>query len=295
MSDLPERPFVVNEAEYPFESHWFERDGSHMHYIDEGKGIPVLLLHGNPTWSFLYRKVIKQITGFCRAIAPDYPGFGMSDYPPGYDYMPQGHAEWVTALIDYLKLEQFILVLQDWGGPIGMSIAVDQPDNIAGLVIANTWAWKEEDWKFRLFSAVLGGPVGRYLILRHNLFARRILPMTLRHAEAKSSEIIDHYLRPFATPESRMGTYVFPREINKSGDWLAAIETKLHTLSEKPIELVMGSKDVGLGNDKVISRWQRHFPQAVVTRVSGAGHFIQEDAPDQVAAAIQRVIERQQS
>jgi haloalkane dehalogenase len=87
------RKFEVDRAEYPFADRWLEREGSALHYVDEGSGPAVLMLHGNPTWSFLYRKVIKQLGGACRSIAPDYPGFGLSDHPPGYGYTPQEHAE----------------------------------------------------------------------------------------------------------------------------------------------------------------------------------------------------------
>ncbi|MBI1819255.1 MAG: alpha/beta fold hydrolase, partial [Nitrospirae bacterium] len=88
-----------------------------MHYVDEGNGTPVLLLHGNPTWSYLYRNIIKELVHEARLIAPDYPGFGFSDHPPGYGYTPVEHAEWVSALIDHLGLKKMILVCQDWGGP----------------------------------------------------------------------------------------------------------------------------------------------------------------------------------
>src|SRR2546426_9493886 len=131
----------VDSAEYPFADRWFERGGSALHYVDEGSGPPVLMLHGNPTWSFLYRNVIKQLGGAVRSIAPDYPGFGLSDHPPGYGYTPQEHAEWIHALIDDTGLKRFVLVLQDWGGPIGLSIAVERPEDVAGLVVLNTGAW----------------------------------------------------------------------------------------------------------------------------------------------------------
>ena len=184
-------------------------------------------------------------------------------------------------------------MVQDWGGPIGMSIAVERPDDVAGLVIANTWGWRAEDFMFKAFSGLIGGPIGKYLILNHNFFAKRIMPMLLTRPEVKTKKIIDNYTKPFPTKFERMGTYVFPREINKSGKWLASIESKLHVLAEKPIELLMGSRDFGLGNDRVIERWQKHFKNANVTRVPDAGHYIQEEAPAQVASAIKRMIERQ--
>lgn len=101
-----QRPFIVDKEEYPFKSNWFMRDGISMHYIDEGEGIPVVLCHGNPDWSFLYRNIIKELQSECRLIAYDLPGFGFSDTPRNYGFTPQEHAEWINALvIDHLILE----------------------------------------------------------------------------------------------------------------------------------------------------------------------------------------------
>ena len=290
MNEFRKRAFSVNSSEYPFESHWFERDGSFMHYLDEGEGLPVILLHGNPTWSFLYRKVIKQLEGVCRIVAPDYPGFGLSDHPPGYGYTPKEHAGWVGALIDHLALEHFVLVVQDWGGPIGLSIAVNRPSKVSGLVICNTWSWPADQALTQIFSAVFGGPIGRYLILQHNFFVRRIAPF---RGALKSSEVFRAYIDPFPTPPSRMGTYVFPREIVKSAKWLESIESKLHLLVDKPVELVWAMKDLGFGNEKTIARWHNYFPDAPVDRIPDAGHYLQEESPDRVAAGIRRLLGRQ--
>jgi len=263
-----------------------------MHYLDEGEGFPILLLHGNPTWSFLYRKVIKHLDGSCRLIAPDYPGFGMSTHPPNYGYTPQEHAEWVNALIDHLDLDRFVLMVQDWGGPIGLSIAVNRPDDVAGLVIGNTWAWKADDRLMRVFSAIIGGPLGKFLILRFNFFARRLMPPLLTQTDVKTSEVLKAYTDPFPTRNSRMGTYVFPWAINNSDAWLASLEENLHLLANKPVELVIGLKDFIFSKDAVIERWQLHFPNAELDRISDVGHFLQEESPDRVAAAILRVLEQ---
>lgn len=290
MNDSPKRSFSVNPSEYPFESHWFERNGSLMHYLDEGEGLPVIMFHGNPTWSFLYRKVIKQLGGVCRSIALDYPGFGLSDHPPSYGYTPKEHAEWVNALIDHLALERFVPVVQDWGGPIGLSIAANRPDTVAGLVICNTASWPADQVLPRIFSAVFGGPIGKYLILRYNFFVKRIAPFS---GALKSSEVFRAYTDPFPTPTSRMGTYVFPREIVKSAEWLASIESKLDLLADKPVELVWAMKDLAFGNEETIARWHSYFPDAPVDRIPEAGHFLQEESPDRVAAGIRRLLDRQ--
>jgi haloalkane dehalogenase len=141
METVLDRPFVVSTDEYPFQDRWLSFGDGRIHYVDEGRGPTVLLLHGNPTWSYLYRNVIKELRGEARLIALDYPGFGMSSAPTGYGFTPQEHLEAVAKLIAELNLEQIILVAQDWGGPIGSAYAVNHRQNIRGIILMNTWAW----------------------------------------------------------------------------------------------------------------------------------------------------------
>ena len=292
MPERSPRPFEVSQALYPFADNWFERNGAAMHYVEEGHGVPVVMLHGNPTWSFLYRDVIKAVKDECRAIAPDYPGFGFSAPPPGYGYTPQEHADWVKALVDELNLDRFVLVMQDWGGPIGCSVAVDRPEDVAGLVILNTWCWRTlmGGW---IFSVIMGGrPLGRFLQLKRNQFATRILPSGILNDERKTPEVLKAYADPFPTPESRMGTWVFPRAIRKSGDWLEGIESRLYLLRRVPVEMVWAMKDPAFGSEKYIKCWQEHFPGAPIERLDDASHYLQEDRPDAVAGAIRRVLGR---
>ncbi len=287
---MRERPFTVSAADYPFRDRWFERCGAAVHYVDEGNGTPVLLLHGNPTWSYLYRHVIKELSGACRCIAPDYPGFGFSEHPADYGYTPKEHAECVTDLVDHLGLDGIVLVVQDWGGSIGLSVAVDRPESIAGLVILNTWCWPP-DWHLWSFSFAMGGPLGRYLQLRRNFFARRMVPWGIAREDRKTPEILKAYTDPFPTPQSRIGTFVFPRAIRKSAAWLRSIESKLPCLREKPVEMVWAMQDPAFGKEKYIRRWQGYFPEASVDRVQDASHYLQEDCPDRVAASVRRILD----
>jgi haloalkane dehalogenase len=233
--------------------------------------------------------VIKELTGLCRSIAPDYPGFGFSEHPQDYGYTPQEHAQWINALIDYLKLKGFVFVMQDWGGPIGLSIAVNRPDDVAGLVICNTWCWAP-DLNARIFSLIMGGPVGKYLHLRHNFFARRVVPAGIARRDAKAPEVLKAYTDPFPTPEARMGTYVFPREIRKAAPWLESVKAKLSVLRDKPVEIVWAMKDPAFGRESYLARWQCSFPNAPVDRIEDASHYLQEDNPERVAAAVKRLL-----
>src|SRR5208282_578788 len=133
-ADEPIRPSWLREPLYPFESRYADIDGARVHYVDEGSGPPLLLLHGNPTWSFLYRDLIKGLRDRFRCIAPDYPGFGLSHAAPGYSYTPAEHARILERLVLELDLQGLTMMVQDWGGPIGFAVATRQPSRFAAFV-----------------------------------------------------------------------------------------------------------------------------------------------------------------
>ncbi|MFH1529952.1 MAG: alpha/beta fold hydrolase [Pseudomonadota bacterium] len=288
---IDDRPFEVDAGLYPFEDRWMDVDGVLLHYLDEGHGTPVLLLHGNPTWSFLYRDVITALRGEARLIAPDYPGFGMSDHPEGYGYTPAEHAAYVRILVDRLGIEDFVVVMQDWGGPIGIDLATRRPARVAGLTILNTWAWPADAFA-TFFSVVMGGPWGPWLQQKKNFFATTLMEKSILDPARKLPQILAAYRAPFPTPASRRGTYVFPREIRTARKWLKGLEEMLVLLEGKPVEMVWAMKDPAFGKEKVIRRWLQHFPGTPVDRVEDAGHYLQEDAPDRVVAGIRRVLAR---
>jgi haloalkane dehalogenase len=135
------RPAWVDDELFPFESRFVAVDGHTVHYVDEGSGPTLLLLHGNPTWSFVYRDVIRALRDEFRCVALDYPGFGLSSPRTGYRYLPEEHARVVTAFVDTLGLRGVTLVAHDWGGPIGLATVQQRPAAFEGLVLANTWGW----------------------------------------------------------------------------------------------------------------------------------------------------------
>ena len=167
--------FTPDPDHYPFESRWFDSTVGPVHYVDEGAGPTVLLLHGNPDWSFLYRKIISALLPDVRCVAPDYPGFGLSCHPDGYGYTPGEHAEVVLELVDHLHLTDMVVMGQDWGGPIGMDVASRQPDRVKGLVMGNTWYWPVDTGPMAIFSRVMGSFPMQWLILRRNFFVNPIM------------------------------------------------------------------------------------------------------------------------
>ncbi len=282
--------FAPDKVLFPFQSRWFDGAGPRVHYVDEGKGRPVVMFHGNPTWSFLYRKVIQQLSDRFRCIAMDYPGFGLSERPSGYGYTSEEHARAIGKLVDHLNLDGFIVVGQDWGGPIGMTIALERADRMAGMVFANTWYWPAQG-SLATFSVVMSSPPLQWLILHRNSFVNFIMPRSV--ATPMDPKVFKSYQDAQPNPEARRGVAEFPRQIRLARPMLERLASSApKTLGDKPIELVWAMKDPAFGKQQVIARWQRDFPSANLTRLPNANHYIQEDAPDEVAAAVDRVQKR---
>ncbi|MDQ4040325.1 MAG: alpha/beta fold hydrolase [Actinomycetota bacterium] len=278
------RPSWVPEALYPFEDQYAEVDGAQVHYVDEGNGPPLLLLHGNPTWSFLYREVIGGLRDRFRCVAPDYPGFGLSTAPPGYGFTAREHAAMLERLVLELDLRDVTMMVQDWGGPIGFAVATRHPDRFARFVIGNTWAWPKSDPGTQVFSRLLAGPIGGYMIRNRNAFVERILPSNVRRRKLPP-EVMDAYRGPFPDAESRRPVHVFPRELLAARPLLAEVERGLAALSERPALIVWPTRDVAFRKPE-LRRWQQIFPAHHTVTLEGAGHYIQEDAPEEIVAAI---------
>ena len=269
---------------FPFESHYAELNGARVHYVDEGTGPPLLLLHGNPTWSFLYRELIAGLRDRFRCIAVDHPGFGLSTASPGYGFTPREHSEVLERLVLELDLSDVTMMVQDWGGPIGFAVAGRHPDRFSSFVVGNTWAWPKSDAGTQVFSRFLGGPAGAFLILRRNFFVDKILPSGVRRKELPE-RVMAAYRGPFPTPESRRPVLVFPREILRSRPFLAEVEKGLEPLRDRPALILWPTNDVAF-RDPERRRWEEVFPEHRTVMLEGAGHYIQEDAPEEIVPAI---------
>jgi haloalkane dehalogenase len=279
------RPAWVPADLYPFESRYADVDGCRLHHIDEGSGPVMLFLHGNPTWSFLYREIIKALRDRFRCVALDYPGFGLSTARPGYGFTAAEHAAVVERFVtEHLDLRDTTMMVQDWGGPIGFAVAGRHPDRFSAFVIGNTWAWPKSDVGTQLFSRLLGGPVGRRLIAQRNVFVERIIPGGVRRRTLPPA-VMEAYRGPFPTPASRRPTAVFPHEILAARPFLAEVERGLPKLRDRRALIVWPTKDVAF-REPERKRWESLFPDHRTVLLEGAGHYMQEDAPDEIAAAI---------
>jgi haloalkane dehalogenase len=277
-------PFEPDRRLFPFESKWLDSTVGPVHYIDEGGGDPILFLHGNPTWSFLYRGIVIRLRKRFRCIAMDYPGFGLSAHPENYGYTPAEHAEVVGELIRSLDLRDLTIMGHDWGGPIGMRVALNEIARLRGLVMGNTWYWPLDSWQMKAFAYVMGSAPMQTQILKRNLFVEKLMPLGVKFPLA--DEVMRHYREALPTPKSRIGVAELPRQLFEAGLWLGDLADQVaEKLANVPLLLVWGIGDV-LYPRTIMERFREDFRLAAVHRLD-AKHFIQEDAPGEIAEAIE--------
>jgi haloalkane dehalogenase len=283
---MASRPAWVNDRLFPFESRFADVGGAQVHYIDEGEGPVFLGLHGNPTWSFLYRHIVQGLRDRFRCVALDYPGFGLSIAPAGYRYTIAEHARVVEGFVDQLGLREITLMVQDWGGPIGFWVATRHPDWFRAFVIGNTWAWPMRgDRPIEVFSTVLGSDgLGGLLVRRADVFVNVFMRGGIRRTKLTGAER-NMYRWPHPTPESRVPVHVMPREILAAHELLAEVEQGLPRVAGKPALIVWGDQDPGF-KERHRLRWERTFANHRTQLLRGASHYIQEDAPEEIVLAI---------
>ena len=279
------RPDWVDDDLFPFESHFIEIDGHTVHYVDEGSGPTLLMLHGNPTWSFLFREVIRLLRKDFRCIALDYPGFGLSTPRPGYRYLPEEHADVVTAFVDELDLKDVTLVGQDWGGMIGLAVAQRRPGVFRRLVLANTWAWPVNGTlHFEWFGRIVGGLPMRFLVRQFNLLVNAFIPTGHQRRKPTAAEM-DHYRRALGTADRRQASAVLPGRVLASRDFFAEVEAGLPDVAQLPTLIVWGDADIAF-RPQERERLEATFPNHTTVIVEGAGTYVESDAPEEFAAAI---------
>lgn len=285
MAHVP--PFTPDRRLFPFESKWFDSRVGKVHYVDEGVGDPILFLHGNPTWSFLYRGVIIRLRKSFRCIAMDYPGFGLSVRPDGYDYTPAEHAGIVRDLVRHLGLRNLTLMGHDWGGPIGLRVACDELTRIRALVMGNTWFRPIDAWQIKAFGYLMSMAPVQSQILDKNLLVERIMPLGLKHP--LPPEVMHHYREAMPTPRSRMGAAELAAQLLGASGWLAELARDVEDeLANVPLLLTWGLHDLMLTR-RFMERFRETFRLTRVVRLD-AKHFIQEDAPKEIATAIESFV-----
>jgi haloalkane dehalogenase len=275
-------PFHVPFELFPVEHRFLDLDGARIHYVDEGSGETLLLLHGNPAWCFLYRKIIAALKSDFRCVALDYPGYGMSDAAPGYGFTPREHSAVLERFVNYLGLQDLTLMVQDWGGPIGLGFAGRRPELVSRLIIGNTFAWPlDGELRIRVFSWVMGGPVGRVLTSAFNFVPKVFFARGF--ARQTAPEVRDMYLAPWRDPGRRAAAVIAPRQLVAATPYLKDVEANLHRLADRPALIVWGTQDFAF-RDAERARFERVFSMHRTVLLDDASHFLQEDAGDRIAA-----------
>jgi cis-3-alkyl-4-acyloxetan-2-one decarboxylase len=278
MSSLPPN---LNEL-YPFQSHFLQlADGHRLHYLDEGQGPVVILLHGNPTWSFYYRDLVLGLRNRFRVIVPDHLGCGLSDKPQDYDYRLENHVANLTALTNHLKLDRYALGVHDWGGPIGMGHAVAHPERITRLLIFNTTCHLTADYPLEIRACrwpILGAIGVRGL----NLFLKLALKRAILRPGGLDRDTRAGYLYPYDSWAHRVAIHRFIQDIpmspsHPSQAYGTQTMGQLEKLVDKPMLLIWGLGDF-VFTEAFLAQWQARFPKAETIRLSDAGHWIVEDA-----------------
>lgn len=282
---------------YPFAPRSFMTPrGARMSYVDEGprSDEAVLMLHGNPTWSFYYRELVKALRPAMRCVAPDHVGMGLSEKPEHYDYTLATRIADVEALVAELGLKRVYLVVHDWGGAIGFGFAARHPELIGKLTVLNTAAFTSTRIPARI--AVCKAPVlGALLVRGLNGFAWPATWMSM-HRRRLTPDEKRGYLLPYDSWARRVAVSAFVRDIplnasHRSWAALVAAERGLAQFRDRPALVVWGGKDFCF-NDHFLARWREELPRADVHRLPDAGHYVLEDAGSEAVPRIADFIRR---
>ena len=275
---------------YPFESRWLDLDGLRYHYLDEGQGEPLLLVHGNPTWSFYWRELVKPLREQYRVIVPDHVGCGLSDKPRHYEYRLARHIDNLRRLIERLDLRGVTLLAHDWGGAIGLGAAVAEPERFSRLVLFNTAAFRSRriPWRIRVCRTPV---LGRLAVQGFNAFARAALTMAVAKRARMTPAVCAGLLAPYDTWSNRVATHRFVLDIPRSPGHpsyatLEAIERGLEKLSGLPVMFIWGMRDWCF-TPHFLERFLDFFPAAEVHRFDDASHYVVEDAHERIVPLVQ--------
>jgi haloalkane dehalogenase len=289
-------PDWLDRQAYPFRSRWSESAGWRLHYVDEGAGDTVLFVHGTPTWSFEFRHVITALAPTRRCIAPDHLGFGLSDRPPGANYSPDAHAERLAQFVEHLGLERFTLVVHDYGGPIGLPLALSTKSRVQRVVLLNTWMWPfDDDADMIRRGRIAGGSLGRLLYKYANASLRLLMPSAYGDRKKLTKAIHRQYLEVFRDRRARVEVlHALARAILESRSYYADLSARADRLREIPVLIIWGMKDTAFQPHQ-LGRWQSLLPAADVCRLASAGHWPHEEEPAAVIDAITKFLKHPNS
>ena len=275
---------------FPYKANYQEINGFQMHYVDEGKGEPIVMFHGMPTWAYLYRHFIKTLSKNNRVIVPDQMGFGKSEVPQDKPYLLKQHLDNTTKLLINLDLQDITLVVQDWGGPIGIGFGVHNSERIKRLIIMNTSIGVMKEGTKPWYQPLV--EKGIYESFISNI--EGLIKSGIYNKKNINDQILKAYSAPFPNKESLIGAFAWPKDIpvgdsHPSAKAMQYIRQNLDILKNKEKILIWGLKDP-IFSVSMINWWEKIYPGIKVYQIENASHFLQEDAPQEIISIIQKFI-----
>lgn len=257
-----------------------------LHYIDEGQGMPVVFSHGTPEWCFGWRDLVKGLRNQYRCIAPDLLGMGLSDKPAAADYSVEAHATRFGQFVEALGLEKFHLVANDFGVSIALAYAIRHPEKVEKISIFNGWMWPvDTDRHYSMPAKAMRGFLGRFLYKRFNFPVNIIMPQAFGDRRHLTPVVHAHYRRALPGPAERNATYQFALELLDATDFWRREWSQIERIRHKPFLVFWGMKDSFVPPYE-LDKWAEILTQAQIVRLESAGHFAQEEEPDQMVAAM---------
>jgi haloalkane dehalogenase len=287
------------DGTWPFAPHYFDGAGFRMHYVDEGEGEPLVLLHGEPTWGYLYRHFIPRLARHGRVVVPDHMGFGKSETPQDRDYSTRDHIDNLEALITHLDLREITIIGQDWGGPIGCGYALRHPERVKRMCLMNTVAPARapegvptvQDYPWFKWVQT---PQSRAVLAN---LGSTVLSVMKRIGFERTAHVDETWVRAYAAPfpdeASCKGALQFPQNIAAPETVQALFEhiANVAQLAAKPAMCVYGEADRAIPLAMGVGTFRAVWPKGPVVTLPGVGHFIQEDAPETACALIEQFIQ----
>lgn len=275
----------VDKNAYPFKSHYFETEQGRIHYIDEGTGEVILFVHGTPTWSFLYRNYLKELSKTHRCIAIDHLGFGLSDKPVDFPGTPEMHSHNLERFIKSLQLKNINLVVHDFGGPIGLAYAISHPENVSKLILFNTWLWEtKHDKDAKKIDKILHSKFGNFIYLYTNFSPAILLKKAIQDKQKLTKKIHLQYKKPFPNKNSRYGLLNIGKSLIGSSDWYQSQWEQIYKIANKPVLVLWGDKDEFIKKHQ-LQNWKKVLTNKSIHHFN-TGHFVQEEAFPQSLAII---------
>lgn len=288
------KPDWLDTEEYPFESKYLALEAGNMHYIDEGEGSPVVMIHGTPSWSFIYRNLIKQLQANYRCVAMDLIGFGLSDKPKDWNYKPRSHAANFEQLMEHLQLKNITLIVHDFGAPIGLAYAIKHPENVKNIVMLNTWTWSlSEHHTFTKASKYLVGPLGKFLHSKLNISTHALVNELFGDESKLPEPIRQQYVKALGNPDEQVGDLACARELIGASRWYEELWQQRKNLQDIPALILWGARDK-LVKITALQKWKKFFHECYVIHFEESGHFIQEENAEELADYVRNFIKEEQ-